>query len=102
MERVVACKGTEVIQRQGQLGWISKAAAASGSISSGALLPRSTQNKALKSEEREEKAGRKISTDPDLLCHLSVNQDARPKINPKVLLVRLALLSIQPETMTQS
>ena len=99
MERVVACKGTEVIQRQGQLGWISKAAAASGSISSGSLLPRSTQNKALKSEEREEKAGHKISTDPDLLCHLSVNQDARPKINPKVLLVRLALLSIQPETM---
>ena len=86
MERVVACKGTEVIQRQGQLGWISKAAAASGSISSGSLLPSSTQNKALKSEEREEKAGHKI-------------QDAVPKINPKVLLVRLALLSIQPETM---
>ena len=43
MERVVACKGTEVIQRQGQLGWISKAAAASGSISSGSLLPRSTK-----------------------------------------------------------
>ena len=86
MERVLACKGTQLIQRQGQLGWISKAAAAPGSISSGSLLPSSTQNKALKSEEREEKAGHKI-------------QDAVPKINPKVLLVRLALLSIQPETM---